>query len=84
MAPPIKKNNPSSKYICYCNCITRAEVEEAIRSGCTTLGKIFDRTGAGVGACGGTCQADLRKLLESFKATGEFPPEPAKEKKTRR
>lgn len=84
MAPPIKKNNSASKYICYCNSVTRAEVEEAIRGGCATLGKIFDRTRAGVGACGGTCQTDLRKLIESYAAGGEFPPVSVKEKKSRR
>ncbi|MGE4132642.1 MAG: bacterioferritin-associated ferredoxin [Bdellovibrionales bacterium] len=69
MAPPDKsdkKPGPKTKQdrlICFCNAISRSEVEQAIARGCDTLGKIFDATTAGVGACGGSCQPELRKLL---------------------
>lgn len=72
MAPPVKKNK-SEKLICYCNSIPQSKIEEAILKGCTTLGKIFDSTTAGVGACGGSCQPDLRRILDTYTATGTFP-----------
>lgn len=57
---------PKSKFVCYCNGITREVVEDAIRRGCTTLGKIFDSTTAGCGPCGGSCQPELRKMLDEY------------------
>lgn len=55
-----------SKFICYCNGIPRATVEDAIRRGCDTLGKVFDATTAGCGPCGGSCQPELRKMLDDI------------------
>ena len=64
-----KKKDP---LICVCNGVRRSRIEEAIERGCDSLGKIFDATMAGVGPCGGSCRADLRKILEEKKA--EKPP----------
>lgn len=75
MAPPNAKNK-SQRLICLCNGVSQARIEEAIASGCTSLGRIFDATTAGVGACGGSCQPTLRKMLEAYQATGVFPENP--------
>ncbi|MGZ3722635.1 MAG: (2Fe-2S)-binding protein [Bdellovibrionales bacterium] len=64
------------RLICLCNEVSQETVEAAITRGCDTLGKIFDATIAGCGACGGSCQPTLRKMLESFQATGTFPDNP--------
>lgn len=70
------KNDKSKRLICLCNGVSQERVEQAIASGCKTLGRIFDATTAGVGACGGSCQPTLKKMLESFAATGQFPENP--------
>lgn len=70
-------NKPTSRKICLCNSVEQNVIESAIQRGCDTLGKLFDATTAGVGACGGSCQGTLRKMLETFKATGKFPDNPA-------
>ena len=61
-------NRPAAKskrspLVCFCNGVSREAIEDAIRRGCTTLGKIFDSTTAGCGPCGGSCQPELRKML---------------------
>lgn len=60
-----KKNK--EKLICYCNGIPLADVEKAIANGARTMGEIFDRTRAGCGPCGGSCQPEIRRLLEQAK-----------------
>jgi bacterioferritin-associated ferredoxin len=61
--------------ICLCNEVCQSTIEEAIRSGADTLNKIFDRTTAGVGPCGGSCRKKLAPLLEkTLKATRNEPP----------
>jgi NAD(P)H-nitrite reductase large subunit len=74
MAQPAK--NPKKRLICLCNAIEQGTIEDAITRGCNSLGKIFDATTAGCGPCGGTCQPTLRKMLESYQATGQFPENP--------
>ena len=78
------KNDKAKRLICLCNSVPQDEVEAAITRGCNTLSKIFDSTAAGVGACGGTCQPTLRKMLESYQQTGKFPDNPRPPSKTRR
>jgi NAD(P)H-nitrite reductase large subunit len=68
--------SPKERLICLCNEVSQGTIEAAIERGCDTLGKIFDATIAGVGACGGSCQPTLRKMLESYQATGTFPENP--------
>lgn len=58
------KKSKQEKLICYCNGIPLAVVEKAIEDGAKTMGQIFDRTTAGCGPCGGSCQPEIRKLLE--------------------
>lgn len=76
--------NPKSRLICLCNEVSQETIEAAIVRGCNTLGKIFDATLAGVGACGGSCQPTLRKMLESYQATGSFPENPKHPSPTQR
>tara|TARA_Y100001935_G_C17307830_1_gene513582 strand:- start:3124 stop:3354 length:231 start_codon:yes stop_codon:yes gene_type:complete len=57
------KKSKKEKLICYCNKIPLRVVEEAIDNGASSLGDLFDRTQAGCGPCGGSCQPELRKLL---------------------
>lgn len=73
---PVVTKDKSKRFICLCNSVTQARVEDAIASGCKTLGRIFDTTTAGVGACGGSCQPTLKKMLETFQETGTFPENP--------
>jgi bacterioferritin-associated ferredoxin len=70
------KNDKAKRLICLCNEVSQETIEAAILRGCHTLGKIFDATGAGCGACGGSCQPTLRKMLETYQATGRFPENP--------
>jgi bacterioferritin-associated ferredoxin len=72
---PVNKNN-KPRLICLCNGVSKDRVEEAIARGCNTLGKLFDATTAGCGACGGSCQPTLKKMLEQFANHGTFPENP--------
>ncbi len=75
MASAVKKDK-SKRLICLCNAVAQSDIEAAIQRGCNTLGKIFDATTAGVGACGGSCQPILRKMLDSHLSNGEFAEDP--------
>lgn len=77
-------SNPKHKkeIICLCNNIDKKTIEDAIRNGADTSNKIFDRTTAGVGPCGGSCRRKLQVMLDSYLATGTFPV-PQKGKKQR-
>lgn len=70
MDQPVK--NDKSRLICLCNAISQQEVERAVLQGSDSLGKLFDATTAGVGACGGSCQPTLRKMLDAYLTTGKF------------
>ena len=76
MSRPSKKSkSDDERLVCLCNAVTRGTVRAAIARGCDTLGKIFDATSAGVGACGGSCQPELRRLLrEAQDAAAGRPP----------
>lgn len=75
MAAPNKKSK-SERLICLCNEVSQEAIEKAITGGCHSLSRIFDATGAGVGACGGSCQPILKKMLETYLQTGRFPENP--------
>ncbi len=75
MARP-DKNDKSKRFICLCNGVSQERIEQAISSGCKTLGRLFDTTTAGVGACGGSCQPILRKMLDEYATSGTFPENP--------
>lgn len=63
-----------AEIICRCNNVSRETIENAIKTGgCDTLNKIFDRTTAGVGPCGGSCRRKLKPLLEYYLEHGVFP-----------
>ncbi len=68
--------NSKRRLICLCNGVSQERIEEAIARGCNTLGKVFDATTAGVGACGGSCQPNLKKMLDSYAKHGTFPENP--------
>ncbi len=57
------KNQKREKLICFCNAIPVSVVEKAIENGAKNMGQIFDRTQAGCGPCGGSCQPEIRKFL---------------------
>ncbi len=65
--------NKKREIICLCNNVARETIEEAIRSGADTLNKIFDKTMAGVGPCGGSCRRKLGPMLDHYLETGNFP-----------
>ena len=77
-----KANDPGAEIVCLCNEITRSEIESAIKQGCDTLNKIFDKTTAGVGPCGGSCRKFLGPMLDNYHATGEFPKGTVRPQKT--
>jgi bacterioferritin-associated ferredoxin len=81
---PADKNPKRTCLICLCNAVPQDVIEAAIERGCTTLGKLFDATTAGVGACGGSCQPVLRKMLDSYNQTGKFPDDPRPQSRRRR
>jgi bacterioferritin-associated ferredoxin len=68
--------NDKQRLICLCNEVSQETIEAAIARGCNTLGKIFDATIAGCGACGGSCQPTIRKMLASYQESGTFPENP--------
>lgn len=79
-------DDKSKEIVCLCNEITRAQIEDAIKTGCDTMGKIFDRTTAGVGPCGGSCRRYLEPMLDQYRETGkfsEYPVRPVPPKKQR-
>lgn len=73
MKKPARTVCPEAEIVCLCNEVTREEIEKAIRSGCDTLNKIYDRTQAGVGPCGGSCRKFIGPMLDQYLQTGEFP-----------
>ena len=53
--------------ICQCEQITRAEIQEAIRRGATTVDGVKRRVGSGMGRCQGSrCALKIEKLLEEY------------------
>lgn len=65
--------------ICFCNNVSREEIEQAILNGADTLNKIFDATTAGVGSCGGSCRRKLAPLLDYYLKNKKFPENSVKE-----
>jgi bacterioferritin-associated ferredoxin len=84
MAPADKKDK-SKRFICLCNSVPQKDIEDAIARGCNTLGRLFDATTAGCGACGGSCQPTLRKMLDTYSRTGKFleNPRPTSRRRTK-
>lgn len=54
--------------VCFCNEIRLSEIVGSLDAGATCLADIFDATWAGCGPCGGSCQPDLRAILEDYLA----------------
>lgn len=74
LAPPVMSQPKNKKdIVCLCNNVDRTTIEDAIRNGADTLNKIFDRTTAGVGPCGGSCRRKLGPMLDSYLTCGAFP-----------
>lgn len=67
--------------VCWCNFVKKSTIEKAIESGAKDLNRIFDRTSAGVGACGGSCRPYIQKMLDTYNETGTFPDNPRPSKK---
>jgi bacterioferritin-associated ferredoxin len=84
MAPPDINDKRRKRLICLCNSVPQDTVEAAIERGCNTLSKIFDATTAGVGPCGGSCQPVLRKMLDAYLTSGNFPEDPRPQSPKRR
>lgn len=60
-----------NEIICLCECVTKAEILEAIRRGATTVDGVKRRVGSGMGRCQGSrCAWEIAKLL---KETGANP-----------
>lgn len=63
-----KKKTIKDPYICFCNEVTLSTIQKALKEeNIKTLDEIFDHTSAGVGACGGSCRPELKKLLDTQK-----------------
>ncbi len=65
-------------FVCLCNSIPEDVIKKAIEAGVKDCDQLFDRTGAGVGPCGGSCRATTSPWIEYYKIHKAFPP---KEKK---
>lgn len=64
-----KKNSPM---ICYCNGIRRKVIEDSIKNGAKTVDDVYDHTGAGVGACGGSCRVFIQEIISYYLKHGQF------------
>ncbi len=60
----------SSTLICFCNRVTVDSVKAAITGGASTLDSVYEKCGAGVGPCGGTCRALIAKELQAAQSNG--------------
>ena len=52
--------------LCFCNEVRLSVIVRAMDDGAESLADLFDRTWAGCGPCGGSCQPDLLALLHDF------------------
>lgn len=66
------KKKSKDQVVCFCNCISKQTIEKAMEEGAKTLNEIYDKTTAGVGACGGSCRRKIKPMLEHYLETGEF------------
>lgn len=57
---------PIEKPVCLCNKISKSEIEAAILRGCKTVQKVALATTAGAGQCGGSCQPEIKKIIDSL------------------
>jgi NAD(P)H-nitrite reductase large subunit len=81
MKIPSRKKITDYNFICLCNGVSQESIEQAVLDGADTLDKIFDKTTAGVGGCGGSCRPDIQSLLKCYQKTQKFPAEnPRKER----
>ncbi len=59
-----KKISPTDPLICFCNSILKSKIIEAItHQNADTLDSVYEKTGAGVGPCGGTCKIRIQSLI---------------------
>ncbi len=52
--------------VCFCNEVRLGTIVDALGDGATTMAEIYDKTWAGCGPCGGSCQPDLKLILEDW------------------
>lgn len=61
-----KKNKRPTKddpFICKCNGVFKSEIIHAIKNGAKVVDEVYDKTNAGLGACGGTCRPHIKELI---------------------
>jgi bacterioferritin-associated ferredoxin len=61
-------------YICLCNSISEDIIKKAIEQGVRDADALYDKTGAGVGPCGGSCRKTTVPWIEYFNLHKKFPP----------
>jgi bacterioferritin-associated ferredoxin len=62
-----------SRLVCFCNNVSEATIKDAIENhGCTNLEKVYDRTQAGVGPCGGSCRRKILELIHGAQPTNKW------------
>ena len=54
------------KTVCRCNNVKYRTIERAIREGAHTLSQVAARTTATTGQCGGSCTAEVQKMIEEL------------------
>ncbi len=81
MAKRSARPNSKDQNVCWCNFVKKSTLEEAIKNGATSLNRIFDRTSAGVGSCGGSCRPYIQRMLDQYQKDGTFPENPRPLKK---
>ncbi len=57
--------------VCFCNEVRLGTIVDALAEGACTMADIYDRTFAGCGPCGGSCQPDLALILQDWLAGEE-------------
>lgn len=66
--------NKKKVFICLCNSISEEVIKKAIEEGVKDADQLYDRTGAGVGPCGGSCRATTVPWIEYYLKHKSFPP----------
>jgi len=65
-------NMPDNVQICNCNGVSKGQILEAIRGGCSSVSKIGACTRAGSGC--GSCKSVVAQLIEAYQGTAEADP----------
>jgi len=74
----MNKKKPKQKQlnVCWCNMVSKKSIETAIKNGSVDIYDIFEKTNAGVGACGGSCRPYIQNMIDEYIKNKKFPKKP--------